>query len=102
MLIDTCISLVSFSCATLTVYFLVCYAGVQGNVYALIRWLLSVASTPHCHSFAYPICNLHPCACLRCKQAGLLLLALRWPPCLSTVVLGSGPAFCCLPNRWHT
>ena len=35
------------------------------------------------------------------KQAGLLLLALRWPPCLSTGVLGSGPAFCCPPNRWH-
>src|SRR6218665_274998 len=45
---------------------------------------------------------IHPCARLRCKQAGLLLLALRWPPCLSTGVLGSGPTFCCLPNRWHT
>src|SRR6218665_1926507 len=39
------------------------------------------------------ICNFHPCARLRCKQAGLLLLALRWPPCMSTGVLGSGPAF---------
>jgi len=48
------------------------------------------------------IWNLHPCACLRYKQAGLLLLALRWPPCLSTGVLGSGPAFCCPPNQWHT
>src|SRR6218665_2876979 len=64
--------------------------------------LLSVASTPHCHSFAYSICNFHPCASLRCKQAGLLLLALRWPPCLSTWVLGSGIAFCCPPNWWHT
>src|SRR6218665_1332303 len=54
------------------------------------------------HSFAYSICNFHPCARLRCKQAGLLLLALRWPPCLSTGVLGSGPAFCCPPNWWHT
>src|SRR6218665_74508 len=58
--------------------------------------------SPHCHSFAYSICNLHPCACLCCKQAGLLLLALRCPPCLSTGVLGSGPAFCCPPNWWHT
>src|SRR6218665_2730209 len=66
------------------------------------RLLLSVASTSHCHSFAYSICNLHPCARLCCKQAGLLLLALRWPPCLSTGVLGSGPAFCCPPNWWHT
>src|SRR6218665_131875 len=46
--------------------------------------------------------TLVQCACLRCKQAGLLLLALRWPPCLSTGVLGSGPAFCCPPNRWNT
>src|SRR6218665_2226273 len=62
------------------------------------RLLLSVASTPHCHSFAYSICNFHPCARLCCKQAGLLLLALCWPPCLSTGVLGSGPAFCCPPG----
>src|SRR6218665_637277 len=63
------------------------------------RLLLSVASTPHCHSFAYSIFNFHSCARLRCKQAGLLLLALRWPLCLSTGVLGSGPAFCCPPIR---
>src|SRR6218665_3201406 len=33
------------------------------------RLFLSVASTSHCHSSAYSICNLHPCARLRCKQA---------------------------------
>src|SRR6218665_146913 len=66
-----------------------------------LQLLLAVASTPHCHSFAYSICNLHPCACLRCKQVRQLLLALRWPPCLSTGALGSGPAFCCPPNPWH-
>ena len=27
---------------------------------------------------------------------------LRWPPCLTIGVLGSGTAFWCPPNRWHT
>src|SRR6218665_3720001 len=32
----------------------------------------------------------------------LLLLALCWPPCLSTGVFGSGFVFCCPPNWGHT
>jgi len=66
------------------------------------RLLLPVAPAPHCHSFTHCICNCHPCTCLRCKQAWLLLLALCWPPCLSTGVFGSGLAFCCPPNWRHT
>src|SRR6218665_3131728 len=51
-----------------------------------------------CANSAHCICNCHPFTCLRCKQAWLLLLALCWPPCLSTGVFGSGLAFCCPPN----
>src|SRR6218665_1677129 len=66
------------------------------------RLLLPVAPTPHYHSFTHSICNCHPCTCLRCKQAWLLLLALCWPSSLSNGVFGSGLAFCCPPNWRHT
>ena len=53
------------------------------------RLPLSIASTPRCHSFAYSICNLHPCAmCMPSLQTG-------WPtaarPTLASLLVDWGP-----------
>src|SRR6218665_3554526 len=49
----------------------------------LSYWLCSTLYVKaYCIPFTYSICNFHTCAaCLRYKQVGLLLLALRWTPC---------------------